>query len=169
MNHLVQTLAIWQREIEILDQSCELRWHPYFWSSDDHRAPVGGKLLAYIPQPADNHGIIHMTVKILEDEHRLDRHRLHICQRLHGLARVVHRGARSRPRNGVHHRPRQSLRFPAGTEDGTRLRMRSRASGAGSRWACTRAHQPVRDRPFERRHIQFRAGRAHQSDGAHLL
>ena len=89
VDDFLQAFAVGQREIEVFDQRFQFRWDGDFGRGDDYGAPVGGELLAHIAQAAHYDRIVHVTVKIFQDEDGFDGHRLHIGQSLRGLTRVV--------------------------------------------------------------------------------
>ena len=89
LDDLSQAVLIGQGKIEILDQASQFGRHLNRGCSDHQGAAVGRELLPDITQAAYYHGTIHVAVKILQDEHRLDSHGFQVGQHLHRILCVV--------------------------------------------------------------------------------
>ena len=93
VDDLGQAVTIGEWEIEVLDQRGEFGRHGELGRRDDDRTAIGGELLAYVAETADDDGVVHVAVKIFQDDYGFDCHRLHVGEGLHGFARVVNSGA----------------------------------------------------------------------------
>ena len=158
----MQAVAIGQREIEVLDQRGEFRGDGDFGRGDDDCPTVGGELLAYVAQAAHDDGVVHVAVKVFQDEDGFERRRLHVGEGLHGFAGVVDGCAggcaRSAGSQGGGHRESESVGFrAAGAERGSHLRIGASGLGSHVDWsmrscsvvfcASTGAFVPERSRP----------------------
>ena len=89
VDDLAQALLVRQREFEKLNQAAQFRRNGDRRRGDDDGAPVGGKFLSHIAQPADYDRIVHVAMKVFEHKCRFERHRLQVAERLGGFLAVV--------------------------------------------------------------------------------
>ena len=89
VDDLTQAQFVRQRKLQEFDQAAQFRRNRDRRRGDDDGAPVGGELLSYVAQPAHHDRVVHVTMKIFENEGRFERHRLQIAERLGGFLAVV--------------------------------------------------------------------------------
>ena len=91
VDDLAQTLLVRQGQFEELDQAAQLRRNRDRRRSDDDGATVGGELLPHVAQPPDHDRVVHVAMKVFENECRFERHRLQVAERLGWFLAVVER------------------------------------------------------------------------------
>src|SRR5215471_8454043 len=84
-NHLGESRRVRQWKLKVFNLVAQFRRNRERWAGQDESPPVAGKLLGYITHAAHDDWIIHVTMKVFENDCGVYGHGLQVTENLGGF------------------------------------------------------------------------------------